>query len=62
LIITRIGGGIWIIVKIRRTRRGERTKEVSSPEVSMEMMNNRQEEGNDRFTPKKVLIYCLIVG
>jgi uncharacterized membrane protein YbaN (DUF454 family) len=29
------------------------------------MMSNRQErekEGDDRFTPKKVLIYCLIVG
>ena len=27
----------------------------------MEMRSNTQEE-DDRFTPKKVLIYCLIVG
>ena len=26
------------------------------------MSNRQQEEGDDRFTPKKVLIYCLIVG
>jgi hypothetical protein len=62
LIIAGIGGGIWIIVRIRR--RGERTEELSSSEVSMEMMSNRQEEEkqDDRFSPKKVLIYCLIVG
>lgn len=31
----------------------------------MEMMSNRQEgeeKEDDRFTPKKVLIYCIIVG
>ena len=28
----------------------------------MEMMNNNRQEQDDRFTPKKVLIYCLIVG
>jgi hypothetical protein len=28
----------------------------------MKIMNNRQQEQDDRFTPKKVLIYCLIVG
>jgi uncharacterized membrane protein len=60
LIITGIGGGMWLIVRRRR----ERTEEVSSSGVSMEMMSNRQEEEkqDDRFTPKKVLIYCLIVG
>ncbi|HYX56080.1 MAG TPA: hypothetical protein VE818_07960 [Nitrososphaeraceae archaeon] len=26
------------------------------------MMNNNRQEQDDRFTPKKVLIYCLIVG
>ena len=54
-------GSIWLIA--RRSRRRERT-EVSSPGVSTEMISNRQEEDNqdDRFTPKKVLIYCLIVG
>jgi hypothetical protein len=65
LIITGIGGGIWIIVRIRRRRRrGERTKEASSSGVITKMMSNRQEEEkqDDRFTPKKVLIYCLIVG
>ena len=61
LIIIGIGGSIWLIA--RRMRRGERTEELSSSEVSMEMMGNRQEGGgDDRFTPKKVLIYCLIVG
>jgi hypothetical protein len=54
LIINGIGGGLWIIVRIRRE---ERTEEVSSAGVSTEMMSNRQEEGggDDRFTPKKVL-------
>ena len=28
----------------------------------MEMINNNRQEEDDRFTPKKVLIYCLIVG
>ena len=53
-------GGIWLI-----TRRGkERTKEASSLSgVRMEIMSNRQQkEEDDLFTPKKVLIYCLIVG
>ena len=61
LIIIGIGGSIWLIA--RRMRRGERTEELSSSEVSMEMTGYRQEGGgDDRFTPKKVLIYCLIVG
>ena len=62
LIITGIGGGIWIIVRIRR--REERQKEASSSGVITNMMSNRQEEEkqDDRFTPKKVLIYCLIIG
>jgi Flp pilus assembly protein TadB len=53
-------GGIWLITR----RRKERTKEASSlSAVSMEIMSNRQQkEEDDRFTPKKVLIYCLIVG
>jgi hypothetical protein len=41
LIITGIGGGIWIIVRIRR--REERTEEASSPGVITEMMSNSQE-------------------
>jgi hypothetical protein len=61
LIITGTGS-IWLIVR----RIGERTEKVSSSGVRMEMIknNNRQEEEkqDDRFTPKKVLIYCLIVG
>jgi magnesium-transporting ATPase (P-type) len=59
LIITGIGS-IWLIAR----RRG-RIQKVSSPGLSMEIMSNRQEEEekeDDRFTPKKVLIYCLIVG
>jgi hypothetical protein len=28
----------------------------------MGMINNNRQEEDDRFTPKKVLIYCLIVG
>ena len=53
-------GGIWLITR----RRKERTEEASSLSgVSMEIMSNRQQkEEDDRFTPKKVLIYCLIVG
>jgi predicted permease len=53
-------GGVWLIAR----RRG-RIQKVSSPGLSMEIMSNRQEEEekeDDRFTPKKVLIYCLIVG
>jgi preprotein translocase subunit Sec61beta len=53
-------GGIWIIA-----RRGkERTQKVSSPGVITELISNSQEreKEDDRFTPKKVLIYCLIVG
>ena len=62
LIITGIGGGIWIIVRIRR--REERAKEASSSGVVTNMMSYSQEgeKQDDRFTPKKVLIYCLIVG
>ena len=59
LIITGIGGGIWIIARIRRR---ERAKEALSPGVSREMINNNRQEEDDRFTPKKVLIYCVIVG
>jgi len=58
LIITGIGS-IWLIARIGRIQK------VSSPGLSMEIMSNRQEEEekeDDRFTPKKVLIYCLIVG
>jgi len=52
-------GGIWLITR----RRKERTEEASSLSgVSMKIMSNRQQEEDDRFTPKKVLIYCLIVG
>ena len=53
-------GGIWLITR----RRKERTEEASSLSgVSMEIMSNRQQkEEDDRFTPKKVLIYCIIVG
>jgi hypothetical protein len=58
-------GGIWLIV-----RRKERTEASSlSSEVNVEMMinNNRGEresgeEQDYRFTSKKVLIYCIIVG
>ena len=53
-------GDIWVIA-----RRGkERTKEASSPGIITELISNRQEgeEGDDWYTPKKVLIYCLIVG
>jgi len=28
----------------------------------MEMMSNKDEEEDDKLTPRKVLIYCLIVG
>ena len=58
-------GSILLIARRKRRRRRERTEVVSSPGVSREMMSNRQqqqEEGDDRFRPKKVLIYCLIVG
>ncbi|HYX57077.1 MAG TPA: hypothetical protein VE818_13050 [Nitrososphaeraceae archaeon] len=52
-------GGIWLITR----RRKERTEEASSLSgVSMNIMSNTQQEEHDRFTPKKVLIYCLIVG
>src|SRR5215208_757897 len=44
-------------------RRKERTEEASSLSgVSMKIMSNRQQEGDNRFIPKKVLVYCLIVG
>ena len=62
LTITGIGS-IWIMV--RRKRRRERTERVSAPGVIREMMSNRKKEEkqeDDRFTPRKVLIYCLIVG
>jgi preprotein translocase subunit Sec61beta len=58
LIITGTGG-IWLIA---RRRRRERTEKVSSAGVRMEMMNNNKEKEEYHFTPKKVLIYCLIVG
>jgi hypothetical protein len=75
LIITGTGG-IWTIVRSsRRRRRRERTEEASpssSSGVSLEkgvmINNNRQEDGGGgeeedyRFTPKKVLFYCIIVG
>jgi uncharacterized membrane protein YeiB len=48
--------GVWVLVRRRR----ERTK-VSSG-VGMEMMSNKHDEKEDRFIPRKVLIYCLIVG
>jgi hypothetical protein len=57
LIITGTGG-IWIIV---RRRKGERT-EASSSRVSTENNNRQQQEDDYRFTPKKVLAYCIIVG
>ena len=53
---------------VRRRRRGgggggERRQKVSSSEVRMERMNNNsRQEGDYRFTPNQVLIYCLIVG
>ena len=56
LIITGTGSK-WLLA----SRRGQRT-EVSSSGESMEMINNNRQEEDDRFTPKKVLIYCLIVG
>jgi hypothetical protein len=40
LIITGIGGGIWIIARIRRRKRIE----APSPGVSTEMISNRQQE------------------
>src|ERR687889_1438953 len=50
-------GGIWLITR----RQKERTEEASSLSgVSTKIMSNRQQEEEDRFTPKKVLIYCLI--
>ena len=58
LIIIRTGG-IWLITRRRGKERTEEATTTSSG-VRMEMMSNREEE--DRFTPKKVLIYCLIVG
>ncbi len=52
---------IWFIT--RRIRRGERTQRESSSGVRMEMINNNNKDEEEyRFTPKKVLIYCLIVG
>ena len=49
---------IWLIAR-RRGR--ERTEKVSSSGVSRKMRNNKEEE-EYHFTPRKVLIYCLIVG
>jgi magnesium-transporting ATPase (P-type) len=50
---------IWLIA---RRRGGERTEKVSSSGVRMEMIKNNNRQEDDRFTPKKVLVYCLIVG
>jgi hypothetical protein len=50
-------GGIWLIAR-RRGR--ERTEKISLSGVNMEMMSNKEEEYH--FTPKKVLIYCIIIG
>ena len=57
LIITGTGG-VWLIA--RRRGRRQRTQKVSSSGVRREMINKDEEEY--RFTPRKVLIYCLIVG
>src|ERR671921_655659 len=47
----------------KRIRRGERTQKVSSSGVRMEIINNNNnDEAGYRFTPRKVLVYCLIVG
>jgi hypothetical protein len=62
LIITAIGGGIWLIQKRRRTIIRRERREASSAGVSIEMKNNRGIEKDDWFTPKKVIAYCLIVG
>jgi hypothetical protein len=57
-------GGIWVIAR----REKQRTEGApSTAGLSSEMMiNNRREDGKEgedyRFTPKKVLIYCIIVG
>jgi hypothetical protein len=52
-------GGIWLIVRRRR----ERTQKVSSSGVSIEMINNNRLKGQEYlFTPKKALIYSIIVG
>jgi phosphoglycerol transferase MdoB-like AlkP superfamily enzyme len=58
-IITGIGVGIWLIV--RATTRKERTETLPSG-LSIEILNNRRIEEDYRFTPKKVLVYCIIVG
>jgi dipeptide/tripeptide permease len=54
-------GSIWLIA-----RRGkERTKASSSSGASSEMIDNnrkQQEQDDNRFTPKKVLVYCIIVA
>src|SRR5215208_6550647 len=57
LIITGTGS-IWLIL-----RRGkERTEETTTTSgVNMEVISNKDEE-EYRFTPRKVQIYCLIVG
>jgi hypothetical protein len=57
LIITDTGS----ISLIARRRGRERTEKVSSSSVRMEKINNEEEEGDDRFTPNHVLIYCSIL-
>jgi hypothetical protein len=58
-------GGIWLVV---RRRGSEITEEASSSSgLGVEMMNDRGvrvdvKEEEYRFTPRKVLIYCIIVG
>jgi len=57
LIIAGIAG-VWLLV---RRSGGERT-EGSSAGVRMEKINNNKDEEEYHFTPRKVLIYGLIVG
>jgi hypothetical protein len=62
LIITGVGG-VWLIVRVITTRK-ERP-EASSQSLEMMMNNNNrgiEGEQDYRFTPKKVLAYCIIVG
>jgi hypothetical protein len=58
-------GGIWLVVR----RRGSEITEGASTSsgLGIELMNNRgvreDIKGEDyRFTPKKVLLYCIVVG
>ncbi len=46
----------------KKNKKRERTQRESSSGVRMEMINNNKDEEEYRFTPRKVLIYCLIVG